>query len=263
MSYEFITFEVKDAVAVLTLNRPSVLNSFTRPMARETQGALSAVEMDDSIRALLLTGAGRAFCAGQDLAEAAPDNDPTRADIGNIVETTYNPIIRAIRSLEKPVICAVNGVAAGAGANLALACDFVFAAESASFIQAFCKIGLIPDSGGTYFLPRLAGLARATAMMMTGEKIPAQRALEWGLIYRVFPDGELMDQATAFAVKMAGQPTKALGLIKRAINQSLSNDLKAQLELERRLQSEAGETEDYVEGVKAFLEKREPVFRGK
>lgn len=262
MSYQYITFQTAQGVAQITLNRPDVLNSFNRPMAREVQEALAICERDETIRAVLLTGEGRAFSAGQDLAEAAPKDQPW-PEISDIVRSSYNPIIRAIRNLEKPVLCAVNGVAAGAAANIALACDIVLASDKASFLQAFCHIGLIPDSGGTYFLPRLVGFARATALAMLGEKIPAQQALEWGLIYKVYPADTLLEEARKLAEHLATQPTKGLGLIKRALNQSLANDLNTQLEVEAELQALAGKTEDCKEGVQAFLEKRKPNFSGK
>jgi len=262
MNYQFIIFQVDQGVGKITLNRPEVLNSFNRPMAKEVQDVLAICEKDDTIRAVLLTGEGRAFSAGQDLVEAAPLDQPW-PEISDIVRESYNPIILAIRNLEKPVVCAVNGVAAGASANVALACDFVLASEKASFLQAFCHIGLIPDSGGTYFLPRLAGFARATAMAMLGEKISAAQALEWGMIYKVYPAETLMEEALKLAAHLATQPTKGLGLIKRALNQSLANDLNAQLEVEAELQSVAGKTADSKEGIKAFLEKRKPKFVGK
>ncbi|NIR48929.1 2-(1,2-epoxy-1,2-dihydrophenyl)acetyl-CoA isomerase, partial [candidate division KSB1 bacterium] len=230
--------------------------------AKELQDSLAACENDAGIRSVFLTGKGRAFSAGQDLSEAAPDKD-TIADIRQIVRESYNPIIRGIRTLEKPVVCAVNGAAAGAGANIALACDIVFASESAYFLQAFCHIGLIPDSGGTFFLPRLVGLPQAAAMAMLGEKVSAQRAYEMGMIYKVCNKDTLQDEAWKMATHLATQPSKGLGLIKQALNQSLSNDLDSQLALEEKLQAEAGRTEDYKEGVKAFLEKRKPRFQGK
>ena len=262
MKYEFITVAINQGAALLTLNRPDVLNSFNRPMGKEVQRALALAANDDSVRAILLTGAGRAFCAGQDLAEAAPADAPW-PDISTIVRETYNPIVRLLRSIEKPVVCAVNGVAAGAGANIALACDIVLAADKASFLQAFCHIGLIPDSGGTFFLPRLVGLPRATAMAMLGEKISAQAALEMGMIYKVMDADKLMAEALKLCERLATQPTRGLGLIKRALNRSLSNDLDQQLDLEESLQGEAGATHDYQEGVRAFLQKRTPVFEGR
>ena len=261
MTYQFLLYEPSQGVARITLNRPDVLNSFNAPMARELQAALRAVAADDAVRAVLLTGAGRGFCAGQDLGAVTAGG--AMPDIGGTVRESWNPIVRALRSLEKPVVCAVNGVAAGAGANIALACDIVLAAESASFIQSFSKIGLIPDSGGTFFLPRLVGLARATALAMLGDKVTAEQALAMGMIYQVFPATALMEAATALAATLATQPTRGLGLIKRALNQSLANDLTAQLDLEEALQAEAGATEDFREGVAAFQEKRKARFVGR
>jgi 2-(1,2-epoxy-1,2-dihydrophenyl)acetyl-CoA isomerase len=263
MTYQFITFEVEDGVATITLNRPDVLNSFTMPMAAEAQDALRVAAEDDGIRAVLLTGAGRAFCAGQDLAEAAPSDGSPSPGIAEIVRKTYNPMVRAIRGLEKPVVCAVNGVAAGAGANLALACDFVLAADTASFVQAFSKIGLIPDTGGTFFLPRLVGLARATALAFLGDKLTAADAQAMGMIYRVVEANRLLDESRMLARRLATQPTRGFGLTKRALNQSLSNDLDGQLEVEAVLQAEASRTDDFAEGVRAFLEKRQPSFAGR
>lgn len=261
MAYAFITHRVEQGVATITLHRPDVLNSFNLEMARELQDALGVAATDAAQRAVLLTGAGRAFCAGQDLAEAAP-RDGALPDLGNFVRDSYNPIVRAIRTLEKPVICAVNGVAAGAGANLALACDIVFASSEATFIQSFAKIGVIPDSGGTFLLPRLVGLARATAMTMLAEKVSAQQAKEWGMIYEVVEPAALLETATRTARRLATQPTRGLGLTKRGFNRSLGVDLNAQLDYEEELQREAGRTHDYAEGVRAFLEKRTPTFTG-
>lgn len=261
MAYQFITSTLSEGVATITLDRPDVLNSINRAMAKELQLTLGAVGKDPAVRAILLTGSGRAFCAGQDLSEAVPPEGP-RPDLGDIVHASYNPVIRLIRGIEKPVICAVNGVAAGAGANLALACDILIAAEEASFIQSFSKLGLIPDSGGTFFLPRLVGLHRATAMMMLGEKIHAERARELGLVYEVVPHSVLHETAFAMARSLASQATRGFGLTKRALNRSLGSDLDAQLEFEEELQREAGRTHDYEEGVRAFLEKRKPEFTG-
>ncbi|HEY6829418.1 MAG TPA: enoyl-CoA hydratase-related protein, partial [Gemmatimonadaceae bacterium] len=202
-----------DGVATVTLNRPEVLNSFTRAMARDLCDALSQAASDDTIRAVVLTGAGRAFCAGQDLAEAAP-RDREMPDLGDIVRDSYNPVIRAIRKLEKPVVCAVNGVAAGAGANLAFACDIVFASSTATFVQSFARIGVIPDSGGTFILPRIVGLHRATVMTMLAEKMSAEQARDWGLVYMVVEPSALLEAATGTARQLATQPTRALGLIK-------------------------------------------------
>jgi 2-(1,2-epoxy-1,2-dihydrophenyl)acetyl-CoA isomerase len=263
MPYAHILFETETAVARITLNRPDVLNSFNRAMARELCDALSVIATDDGIRAVLLTGAGRAFCAGQDLAEAAPRPDGSLPDLGEFVRSGYNPIIRAIRTLEKPVVCAVNGVAAGAGANLALACDIVFASTDASFIQSFAKIGVIPDSGGTFILPRIVGLQRATALTMLADKVSAEQALEWGMIYRVVEAPALAEVAWTTAAHLATQPTRGLGLIKRAFNRSLGVDLDKQLDYEEELQREAGRTADYAEGVRAFLAKRKPKFEGR
>jgi 2-(1,2-epoxy-1,2-dihydrophenyl)acetyl-CoA isomerase len=262
MAYEFITQRVENGVAVLTLNRPDVLNSFNVVMARELQAALADASRDDAQRAVLLTGAGRAFCAGQDLAEAAP-KDAELPDLGNFVRDSYNPLVRAIRKLEKPVVCAVNGVAAGAGANLALACDIVFASVDATFIQSFAKIGVIPDSGGTFLLPRLVGLARATALTFLAEKVTASQAVEYGLIYKAVDPGALMETATATAKYLATQPTVGLGLTKRGFNHSLGVDLDEQLDYEEQLQREAGRSRDYAEGVNAFLAKRKPSFTGR
>ena len=263
MDSKFIQLKTQDGVATLTLNRPKVLNSFNRAMASETQGALATVAGDPAIRAVLLTGAGKGFCAGQDLAEVLPSEDRPNPVLGDTVRDTYNPIIRALRTMEKPVICAVNGVAAGAGANIAFACDLVIAAENASFVQSFCKIGLVPDSGGTFFLPRLVGIPRATAMMMLGDKVSATQAVSIGLIYKSVPSDQLMAEATALANYLATQPTAGLALTKKALNQSLNHDLETQLELEREYQTRAGETYDYNEGVAAFVEKRKPVYKGR
>jgi 2-(1,2-epoxy-1,2-dihydrophenyl)acetyl-CoA isomerase len=246
----------------LTLNRPDVLNSFTRELSAELQRALRDAATDDAVRAVLLTGAGRGFCAGQDLAEAMPA-DGAIPDLGDFVRQTWNPVISAIRHLEKPVVCAVNGVAAGAGANLALACDIVFAASNATFVQSFAKIGVIPDSGGTFILPRLVGLHRASVLTMLAEKLTADQAKEFGLVYRVVAPEALLDTAFETAKHLATQPTRALGLIKRAFNHSLGVDLDAQLKYEENLQREAGRTADYAEGVRAFLDKRAPLFTGK
>jgi 2-(1,2-epoxy-1,2-dihydrophenyl)acetyl-CoA isomerase len=261
MASEFIITEMVSGVMKITLNRPDVLNSFNAQMARELRGALDKARADKAVRAILITGAGRAFCAGQDLSEVPPPTEGI-ADLGATVRATYTPIITAIRKLELPVVCAVNGVAAGAGANIALACDIVFAAESASFIQSFAKIGLVPDSSGTFFLPRIVGLPRATAMMMTAEKIDARRAYEMGMVYRVCAAEALQREAMSLASELASMPTRGLGLTKRALNASLGNDLDAQLELEAELQREAGRTRDFAEGVSAFLEKRKPNFTG-
>ncbi len=262
MATDSILSATADGILTITLNRPDVLNSFNGEMARAFQGALTAAAGDDAVRAVLITGAGRGFCAGQDLAEAMP-KEGVLPDLGDFVRTTWNPAILAIRTLEKPVICAVNGTAAGAGANLAFACDIVFASSNANFIQSFAKIGVIPDCGGTFILPRLVGLQRATAMTMLCEKVSAEQALAWGLVYQVCDPAELMVAATNSAKYLASQPTRAFGLIKRGFNHSLGVDLGAQLDYEEQLQREAGKSADYAEGVTAFLEKRKPNFTGR
>lgn len=265
MTYRTITLERSAGVATLTLNRPDKLNAFTVEMHGELRHALDAIAQESGTRALLLTGAGRGFCAGQDLSDRVmnPDASGGAPDLGDSLEQRYNPLVRAIRALEMPVVCAVNGVAAGAGANLALACDIVLAARSASFIQAFAKIGLIPDSGGTWTLPRLVGQARATALAMLGDKVSAEQAAGWGMIWRVVDDERLMPEATALAQHLATQATRGLALIKRALNATWDNSLDVQLDLERDLQSAAGRTRDYQEGVAAFMEKRAPKFEGR
>lgn len=258
MIFEDLGFEVKDGVAVITLNRPEKLNSFNNSMGMNLQEALDHCMENDEVRCVLLTGAGRGFCAGQDLEEAISGI----AEIEEHVETKYNPIVRKIRAIEKPVIAAVNGVAAGAGANLAYCCDIVLASESAKFIQSFVNIGLIPDTGGTYFLPRLVGLHRASVMTMLGEKMSAEEAKDLGLVYKIFADGELMNGAMELAKRMAQMPTRGIGLTKKALNYSLGNTLDEQLAVERDLQGMAGRTSDNTEGINAFLEKRKPVFKG-
>ena len=258
-----ILYEARQGVARITLNRPDVLNSFNAAMSLSLQQILAEVARDPQLRAVYLTGAGRAFCAGQDLAEAAPQEGGGTKDFGAHVRNLYNPLVLALRRMPKPVVCAVNGVAAGAGANLALACDIVIAAEEASFLQAFVKIGLVPDTGGTWSLPRLIGSAQAAALMLLGEKLPASRALELGLIYQVCPAGELDATAFGLAAQLATQPTYALSLIKQLLAVSSHNSLEQQLEMEAEYQALAGRSEDYAEGVKAFLDKRKPSFVGK
>ena len=259
---QFISVEVADGVLTITLNRPEVLNSFTKAMALEVQDALMRASDDSAIRAVLLTGSGRGFCAGQDLAEALPKGGGPMPDIGEFVKASYNPIIRAIRKLEKPVVCAVNGIAAGAGANLAFACDITIAAEEASFVESFAKLGLIPDTSGTFFVPRLVGVQRATGMFFLAEKMSAKQAKEWGLIWDVVPHAVLRETARAMAVSLAGQATRGFGLTKRALNASFGNNLDEQLDVEAECMTEAGRTKDYEEGVRAFLEKRNPVYTG-
>jgi 2-(1,2-epoxy-1,2-dihydrophenyl)acetyl-CoA isomerase len=250
-----ILVEKRAGYRQITLNRPDRLNALTAEMGTTLLAALNEAEADPECRAILLTGAGRGFCAGQDLVEVG-------ADIKGLLDG-YNAVIRKLRALEMPVVCAVNGVAAGAGANLALACDIVLAAKSASFIEAFARIGLIPDVGGTWFLPRLVGAARARALAMLAEPLPAERAAEWGLIWQAVDDDGLIDAAHALAAQLAQGPTVGLALAKRALDAAESNMLDQQLDLERDLQGEAARTPDYAEGVRAFLEKRPPVFTGK
>ncbi|SOD89154.1 2-(1,2-epoxy-1,2-dihydrophenyl)acetyl-CoA isomerase PaaG [Caenispirillum bisanense] len=263
MTYETIQLAIADGVATLTLNRPDKLNSFTTQMHAELADALKAVQRDDAVRCLLLTGAGRGFCAGQDLSDRAVAPGGETPDLGESLEKRYNPLLKTLKGLEMPVVCAVNGVAAGAGANLALACDIVIAARSASFIQAFCKIGLIPDSGGTWSLPRVVGQARATALMMLGDKVSAEQAEAWGMIWKCVDDAALAEEAHALAARLAAMPTRGLALIKRALAASSTNTLEQQLDLERDLQRLAGRTADYQEGVAAFMEKRQPTFQGR
>ncbi len=263
MSGKTVSVSRNTGVAELTLSRPDVLNSFDAALRDEFSAALADVIEDSAVRAVLLTGTGRGFCAGQDLAELqAADAAGKPLPFDRLVEQ-YNEIIRRIAFAPKPFVCAVNGVAAGAGANLALACDFVIASGKASFVQAFVNVGLIPDSGGTFFLPRLAGLAKARELTMLGEKLSADEALALGLIYRVFPEGEFLGEARKLAERLAAMPTKSLGLIKRALNLSLGQTLVEQLETEKIYQTSAAHSADYREGVSAFVEKRTPKFSGK
>jgi len=256
---QYILFSIEDAVARITLNRPDKLNAFNREMAMEMQGYLDESASLKEVRAVLITGAGKGFSAGQDLAEITDPQGPTMAQILN---EHYNPIIRKIRAMAKPVIAGVNGVAAGAGANIALCCDIVLARHSASFVQAFSKIGLIPDSGGTFFLPRLVGWQKASALMMTGDKISATEAEQMGMIYQVIPDDLFEDKIRQFSIQMAAMPTHGLALTKHALNYSLSASFEQQLDLEDKLQQQAALTADYREGVDAFIHKRKPEFRG-
>lgn len=260
-----IRLEVREGVATLTLNRPDRLNSFNEQMHLELRAALDTVRagrVDASVRALVITGAGRGFCAGQDLSDRAVSAADEAPDLGASVEKNYKPLVMALRALEMPVIAAVNGVAAGAGANLALACDMVFAARSASFIQAFCKLGLIPDTGGTWILPRLLGPARAMGLALLGDKLTAEQAEDWGLIWKCVDDAALLPTVQAVAKQLAAGPTFGFAQTKHAIWASSSNDFPAQLDLERDLMRECGRSHDYREGVAAFMEKRAPRFKG-
>lgn len=252
--------EITGAIARITLNRPEKYNSMDWDSAKALQDALDAVEEDETVRCIVLTGAGKGFCAGQDLSAAS---DPDNIDFAKMVEEQYNAIIRRLRKIEKPIVAAVNGVAAGAGANIALACDIVIAAHSATFVQAFSKISLIPDSGGTFFLPRLVGLGRALALTMLAEKVSAEEAAQMGMIWRAYPDEVFQSEVEKLAGTLAQLPTKALGLTKRAMNSAFENSLEQQLAMEKELQVEAGKTQDFREGVTAFLEKRKPVFSGR
>jgi len=262
MSYDNIEFEVADGVATLRLNRPDALNSFTAEMHGEVRAVLTQAAESATVRAVLITGNGRGFCAGQDLNDRAVAPGETMPDLGDSVENYYNPLVRLITGMEKPVICAVNGVAAGAGANIALACDIVIAARSASFIESFSRLGLIPDSGGTWILPRLVGMARARGLAMLGPKIKAEQAEAWGMIWQCVDDSELMPAALGLAQRMATQPTRGFAFTKRALALSATNSLDRQLEVEKELMRAAGKTQDYREGVLAFLEKREPKYKG-
>jgi 2-(1,2-epoxy-1,2-dihydrophenyl)acetyl-CoA isomerase len=255
-----ILFEVKNNVAFITLNRPEKFNSFNREMSLLMQSHLDACAAEDDIRCAYITGAGKAFSAGQDLSELTGD-EPMGID--RILSEHYNPIITRIRNLRKPVVAAINGVAAGAGANIALCCDVVVATQSSSFIQAFSKIGLIPDSGGTYFLPRLIGFQKASAIMMLADKVSAEDAEKMGMIYKVFPDEVFSDESAKIANVLAQMPTEGLALTKDALNHSLNTSLESQLLKEDELQQKAAATHDYNEGVQSFLEKRKPLFKGK
>jgi 2-(1,2-epoxy-1,2-dihydrophenyl)acetyl-CoA isomerase len=257
MSQESVLYERRDQIARVTLNRPDVLNSFDRGMFARFLEVVTEIKADQSLRAVYLTGSGRGFCAGQDIAGGVPEGD-----YGDHMEKGWHPAVRGLRGLDIPIVCAVNGVAAGAGANIALACDFVIAAEEASFIQAFINIGLVPDSGGTSIVPRLVGAARATQLLMLGEKLSAKQAVEWGLIYRAVPLASLEAEAWAFATRLAAMPTVALGLTKQLINSAFTNTFAQQLAAEAERQTIAGRSRDHQEGVAAFREKRKPHFKG-
>jgi len=261
-TFQSIALDVAAGVATITLNRPERLNSLTEAMHAELRQALERVRSESSTRALILTGAGRGFCAGQDLTDRKVAAGSGPRDLGASLDTNYNPLVRSLRALPIPVVCAVNGVAAGAGASLALCGDIVIAARSASFIQAFCKLGLVPDAGGTYFLTRALGAPRAMGLAMLGDKLPAEQAEAWGLIWKCVDDAELMPAARGLAERLASGPTLGFARIKQAIYAAEKHALDAQLDLERDLQRELGRTRDYQEGVSAFIEKRAPVFKG-
>lgn len=261
--YQHILLRCADGIARLTLNRPDKLNCFNAAMHAELRSALHSIQADDTLRVLVITGAGRAFCAGQDLADRLVGPGEAPVDLGQSVTDNYAPLVQSIRALAMPVICAVNGVAAGAGANLALACDIVLAAKSAVFIEAFCKLGLIPDTGGTYFLPRLVGPARAMGLAMLGNRLPAEQAAQWGLIWQCIDDDMLVQETDAMARHFATAPTKGLARTKQALQASAANTLTEQLALEASFMRELGYSEDYREGVAAFIAKRAAQFKGK
>jgi 2-(1,2-epoxy-1,2-dihydrophenyl)acetyl-CoA isomerase len=264
--YKFINYGVADGVATITLNRPDKLNSLTGAMALEVHRALDSAASDATAKAVVLTGAGRAFCAGQDLADPAMSPKPgsnAPADIGDVVEAFYSPLVRRLRAMPKPVVCAVNGVAAGAGANIALACDIVLAVQTASFIQPFCKLGLVPDAGGTWLLPQLVGRARAVGLALLGDKLSAEQAAQWGLIWKCIPADSFEAEVNSIAKTLAAGPTLGYVRTRQAIDAAATSTLDAQLDMERDMQRELGNSQDYAEGVKAFIGQRPPVFTGK
>lgn len=263
--FKFITYGLHDGVATLTLNRPDKLNSLMGAMMLEMFSALDLAAQDKAVRSLVLTGSGRAFCAGQDLADPAmlpkPGSDAP-ADVGDVVDTFYSPLVRRLRAMPKPVVCAVNGVAAGAGANIALACDIVIAVQTASFIQPFCKLGLVPDAGGTWLLPQLVGRARAVGLALLGDKLSAEQAAQWGLIWKCVATADFEAEVNAVAKTLAAGPTLGYARTREAIDAAATNTLDAQLDVEAVMQRELGNSQDYAEGVKAFIAKRPPVFVG-
>ncbi|WP_311946504.1 2-(1,2-epoxy-1,2-dihydrophenyl)acetyl-CoA isomerase PaaG [Halomonas piscis] len=263
MTEQSVLLDIDQGIAKITLNRPKSLNSFNVEMHEQMRSAMKSIRKDQTVRVVLLTGNGRGFCAGQDLSDRNVKPGEEAPDLGFSIENYYNPLLQTIRNLPMPVICAVNGIAAGAGANIALACDITLAARSASFVQAFCKIGLIPDSGGTWILPRTVGLARAKGLALLGDKLSAEKAEQWGMIWQCVEDEELEKEAWNLARHFSSQPTKGLAMIKRALHQSAHNSFDDQILVERDLQRLAGRTDDYREGVAAFMEKRTPEFKGK
>ncbi len=263
--FDFISYGVESGVATITLNRPDKLNSLMGAMMLELYSALGNAAQDAAVRSVVLTGAGRAFCAGQDLADPAMSPKPgssAPADIGDVVDTFYSPLVRRLRAMPKPVVCAVNGVAAGAGANIALACDIVIAVQTASFVQPFCKLGLVPDAGGTWLLPQLVGRARAVGLALLGDKLGAEQAAQWGLIWKCVAAADFENEVNAVARTLAAGPTLGYVRTREAIDQAATSTLDSQLDLERDMQRELGNSEDYAEGVKAFIAKRPPVFVG-
>lgn len=264
--HQFIGYNVESGVATVTLNRPDKLNSLMGAMMLELYSALGAAAQDEAVRAVVLTGAGRAFCAGQDLADPAMSPKPgsnAPADIGDVVETFYSPLVRRLRALPKPVVCAVNGIAAGAGANIALACDIVIAVQTASFIQPFCKLGLVPDAGGTWLLPQLVGRARAVGLALLGDKLSAEQAAQWGLIWKCVAAADFEAEVSSIAKSLAAGPTLGYLRTREAIDHAATSTLDSQLDLEAGMQRELGNSQDYAEGVQAFIAKRPPVFTGR